>query len=162
MVFYDQMIQYLFKHAKHCNCVVNTLDLKNFPLDSIAQTAIDVSCWKARVNKLVNELWYLHKHTMKILNGRFSLSTRYNVTLCIQKFRKRTTTAVLGGGVEKYKHLLDENAPRPLLFHKTFFFQPTTICYLVLSIVWSLSVDFPHPHQPTDEFLKKAQVLLTC
>ena len=40
-------------NAKHC--VVNTLlDFKHFPVDFISQTLyIDLSCWKARLNKLV-------------------------------------------------------------------------------------------------------------
>jgi hypothetical protein len=38
-----------------------------------------LSCWKARLNKLEIELWYLHKHNLQ-----------YNVRLYIQKiyFRK--------------------------------------------------------------------------
>jgi hypothetical protein len=34
-VFYLQMIQCLFKNAKHC--AVNTIDFKHFPVDSISQ-----------------------------------------------------------------------------------------------------------------------------
>ena len=51
-----------FKNAKHC--VVNTLE-KHFRVDG---HPIDLSCWKARLNKFVTELWYLHKHTMQVLN----------------------------------------------------------------------------------------------
>jgi hypothetical protein len=59
------MIQCLFKNAKHC--VVNILDFKNFPVDRIFRPK-DLSCWKARLNKLITELWlYLHKHTMQVL-----------------------------------------------------------------------------------------------
>jgi hypothetical protein len=36
VLYLNQMIQCLFKNAKHC--VVNTLDFKNFQVDSISQT----------------------------------------------------------------------------------------------------------------------------
>jgi hypothetical protein len=58
-----------FKNAKHFNCVVNmSVYAQHIP------DPIDLSCWKARLNKLVTELWYSHKHTMQVLNWRFSLS----------------------------------------------------------------------------------------
>jgi hypothetical protein len=54
---------------------------------------MDLSCWKARLNKFVTELCYLLKHTMQVLNWRFGLSIRYNVTLYIgrnKRSRRRT------------------------------------------------------------------------
>jgi hypothetical protein len=59
------MSQYLFKYAKPC--VVNTLDFKNSPVEQHTPDRIYLICWKAR-NRLVTELWYLHKHTMQVFN----------------------------------------------------------------------------------------------
>jgi hypothetical protein len=84
-VFYLQMIQCLFNNAKHC--VLNIFHWIAYP-----RPYIDLSCWKARLNKLVTEVWYLHKHTMQVLNWRFGLSTVWckcnavHPTIC---FRKR-------------------------------------------------------------------------
>ena len=61
--------------------------------------------------------------------------------------------------LEKYKHFLGENTPRPpppptlnAIPHQTFCYQQTINHFSTLGIVWSLFVDGP----PTDEFLKNA------
>jgi hypothetical protein len=47
------MIRYRFKIVEHC--VVNTLDFKIFKWIAFIPEPIFLSCWKARLNKLVIE-----------------------------------------------------------------------------------------------------------
>ena len=115
-------------------------------MDSISQTdPINLSCWKARLNNLVTELWYLHKHVMLYIQKCVSENAR---------------DAVIG--VEKYETFLGENAPKPLYYHTT---PHQTFCHHQPSLISThqynililpLSVDAPSLTDKSLKDLKRA------
>jgi hypothetical protein len=91
----------------------------------------------------VTKLCYLHKHTMRVHNWRFSLSTAYCNAVYIQKsVSENAGIAVIG--VEKYKTFLGEYSSRPppphylnAILHQIFCYQQT-YHLSTLGIIWSL------------------------